>query len=289
MVGLNTDGSVLEMIYLILAIVSSAMISVVMRVSERHVKNNMSMLALNYLMCMVMSWIDTGSLRLFESAEGVLSTVVMGMISGVLFLAGFVFLQWNISKNGVVLPATFMKLGVLVPTVMAIVVFGETPRLTQVAGIIAAVCAILLIQGGGRQEAGSVAGLILLMLAGGGADGMSKIFEEMGVSSLKSQYLLCTFATAMILCTALCAAKKQRLTAVDALFGLAIGVPNYFSTKFLLWSLGAVPAVVAYPTYSVGTIVLVTLAGVILFREKLSRRKLIALGVIIAALALLNL
>ena len=122
-----------------------------------------------------------------------------------------------------------------------------------------------------------------------GADGMSKIFEEMGVSSLKSQYLLCTFATAMILCTALCAAKKQRLTAVDALFGLAIGVPNYFSTKFLLWSLGAVPAVVAYPTYSVGTIVMVTLAGVMLFREKLSRRKLIALGVIIAALALLNL
>ena len=118
---------------------------------------------------------------------------------------------------------------------------------------------------------------------------MSKVFEEVGVSSLKSQYLLCTFAFALLLCTALCIAKKQKLTVMDALFGLAIGIPNYCSTKFLLWSLGSVPAVVAYPTYSVGTIVLVTLAGVMAFREKLSKRKLIALGVIVAALALLNL
>ena len=277
------------MIYLILAMVSSALISVVMRVSERHAKNSMSMLAMNYVMCTALAWFDTGSLRIFDSAQGALSTVGLGLISGVLYLAGFVFLQWNTSRNGVVLPAMFMKLGVLVPTLMSIFIFGETPHLAQILGVIAAVCAILLIQGGGKQEAGSIGGLILLLLAGGGADGMSKIFEEVGVSALKDQYLLCTFATALVLCTALCISKKQKLTATDALFGLAIGIPNYFSCKFLLWSLSSVPAVVAYPTYSVGTIVLVTLAGLMLFHEKLSRRKLIALGVIVAALALLNL
>ena len=278
-----------KMIYLILAIVSSALISVLMRISERHVKNSMSMLAMNYLMCTALAWFDTGSLRIFDTAEGALLTVGLGVISGVLYLAGFVFLQWNISKNGVVLPAMFMKLGVVVPTLMAIAIFGETPRLTQILGIIAAIGAILLIQGGGRQEAGSIGGLVLLLLAGGCADGMSKIFEETGSSALKDQYLLCTFGVALILCAALCAARKQKLTVVDALFGLAIGIPNYFSAKFLLWSLGSVPAVVAYPTYSVGTIVLVTLAGVMMFREKLSKRKLIALAVILAALALLNL
>ena len=41
------------MIYLILAIVSSAMISVLMRASEKHAEGGVSMLAANYLMSAV--------------------------------------------------------------------------------------------------------------------------------------------------------------------------------------------------------------------------------------------
>jgi len=43
----------------------------------------------------------------------------------VLYLGSFMLLRWNIRKNGVVLPATFMKLGVLVPTVLSVTVFGR--------------------------------------------------------------------------------------------------------------------------------------------------------------------
>ena len=73
------------------------------------------------------------------------------------------------------------------------------------------------------------------------------------------------------------------------LCGLAIGVPNYMSARFLLLSLTTLPGVVVYPSFSVGVIIAVALVGVLCFREKLSRRKLIALGMILAALVLLNL
>lgn len=276
------------MIYLLLAIISSAMISIVMRVSEKYSKNGMSMLAMNYLTCAAMAWVNAGSFDVFGGAEGAMRTIGLGIVCGVLFLAAFMLLQWNIRKNGVVLPATFMKLGVLVPTVLAIAVFGETPKVTQVLGIVAAICAIFLIQGGGKQTAGSVGGLVVLMLAGGLADAMAKVYEQFGEAALSEQYLLFTFATALALCGAMCIVKKQRLALADVLFGAAVGIPNYLSSKFLLLSLGSVPAVAAYPTFSVGTIVLVTAAGVLLFKEKLEKRKLIALGVILAALALLN-
>ena len=48
-------------------------------------------------------------------------------------------------------------------------------------------------------------------------------------------------------------------------------MPKWHSyiTRFLLLALSEVPAVIAYPTYSVATILLVTLAGVLFFREKL--------------------
>lgn len=277
------------MIYLILAIVSSMMVSVVMRLSEKHIRSSAAMLAMNYLMCCVLALLFSGSLELFPRVEGLRRSMGLGAINGFLYLAGFMLLQWNISKNGVVLPATFMKLGVLVPTLMAMIVFGETPRATQAAGIIAAVLAIILIQGGAQQEGGNAFGLILLLLCGGGADAMSKVYEEIGAAALKEQYLLYTFAAALILCMLVCALKRQKPCLKDALFGALISLPNYLSSRFLLLAVGEIPAVVVYPTYSVGAIILVTLAGVCFFRERLSRRKLAALGVILISLALLNL
>lgn len=275
------------MLYLILAMVSSMLVSVVMRLSEGRSSNQLSMLAVNYLMC-------TGAALVFTGVGGPLPTeglplaAGMGLISGVLFLAGFMLLQWNITRNGVVLPATFMKLGVLVPTVMSMLVFGETPRITQLLGIAAALAAIVMIQGGDKTETKSAVGLIVLLLVGGTTDAMSKIYEEVGPAALKNHYLLFTFVVALVLCVILCVVRKQKLTGRDVLFGLALGVPNYFSARFLLLSLQDVPAVVAYPSYSVGTIVLVALAGLVMFGEKFSRRKLAALGVILGALVLLN-
>ena len=91
-----------------------------------------------------------------------------------------------------------------------------------------------------------------------------------------------------MLCTALALIRGERPTLADAGFGLLLGIPNYYSARFLLLSLSNVPAVVAYPTYSVGTIVMVTLAGRALFGERLSRRQMLAMGVILVSLVLLN-
>lgn len=276
------------MFFLLLAMISSMLVSVVMRLSEGRSRNRITMLAVNYIACTTLSALFAGTVEFFPAAEGLPTTLLLGGVSGVMYLAGFLLLQWNISKNGVVLPATFMKLGVVVPTLLAITVFGESPRWTQLAGFALAVAAIVMIQGRGGQEARSAFGLIALLLVGGLTDSLSKVYEQYGSPVLEDHYLLYTFGMAMLLCIGLCVYKKQGVKWLDVFFGVAIAVPNYFSARFLLLSLSDVPAVVAYPSYSVGTIVLAAVAGAVLFKEKLSRRKLCALGVILLALVLLN-
>ena len=278
------------MFYLILAIASSMFVSVCMRLSEGKAKNNISMLATNYAMCTVLSLAFAGSIDLFPKAEGLGFALGLGLVSGAMYLGSFMLLQWNIRVNGVVLPATFMKLGVIVPTVTSIIAFGEVPRALQIVGIVLAIAAILMIQlDKGSARAKNALGLVILLIAGGSTDVLSKIYEQLGNPALSDQYLLYTFFVALVLCALLAVAKKQKLTVSDVAFGLLVGVPNYFSARFLLLSLGAVPAVVAYPSYSVGTIVLIALVGRVAFGEKLSRRQMIAMGVILAALILLNL
>ena len=126
------------------------------------------------------------------------------------------------------------------------------------------------LNGGGK--AASSLGLVLLLVAGGATDAMSKVYEELGVSALKNHFLLYTFMMAFALCVVVCLVKKQGVTKEDVGFGLVIGIPNFCSALFLLLSLADIPAMIAYPTYSVAAIVMVTLVGVIFFKEKLSRR-----------------
>ena len=53
-------------------------------------------------------------------------------------------------------------------------------------------------------------------------------------------------------------------------------------------ALKTVPAVIAYPVSSVGTILAISVGSVILFKEKVSNQKKFALVLVMAAMALLN-
>lgn len=275
------------MLYLLLAVFSSAMVSVFMRLGEGKGKENIAMLAVNYLMCTALSagLVPWGSLP----TEGLGLTIAMGMGNGVLYLVSFVLLQVNVRRNGVVLSSTFMKLGLLVTMLVSVFIYHEIPSLPQIAGFALAVAAIVLINY--RKKSGSAgfkAGLLWLLLCGGMGDAMSKIFEESAGSATAPLFLLCTFATALVLCIGLMLHKGQRPGKWEILFGLLIGIPNFFSTRFLLRALESLSAVLVYPAYSVGTILMVTLMGVILFRERLAKRQWAALAIILVALVLLN-
>ena len=278
------------MLYLILAIASSALVSVLMRLSDRRITGNIAMLTVNYFMCFLLAAAYAGFGKLLPDAEGLGGALVMGSVNGLLYLGGFVLLQINVRRNGVVLSSTFMKLGLLVSIAVSVVFFREVPDLLQIIGFGLAVAAIVLINF--KKEAGGTAGfklgLILMLLVGGMADAMSKVFEELGNPALEPQFLIYTFLTALILCTALMAKKGQRPGKWEILFGLLIGVPNFFSAKFLLGALEHIAAVIVYPVYSVATILTVSLIGVLAFRERLEKRQWIDMGLILIALVLLN-
>lgn len=281
------------MLYLLLAILCSASTSVFMRLSERRVKGDMNLLAVNYIVCALLAACYTGLTGLFPAAEGLGFTLGLGAVNGVLYLSGFILLQWNVKHNGVVLSSTFQKLGVLVPISVSVLLYGESPEPTQLAGYALALAAILLIHfEGGRESGGSGNSrvfLLLLLLCCGLGEAFSKVFEQTGLDELENQFLFYTFCAALLLCLLLMWKRGQRIGKNELLFGLIIGVPNYFSARCMLRSLSYVPAVIAFPMCSVGSILCASAAGVLLFHEKLSRRRCLALGIILLAIVLLNL
>lgn len=280
------------MIDLVLAIASSAMVSIGMRISEKHVRNTMAMFTANYAICLMVSRLYMGDIRLFAVENGTGTAVGLGIVSGVLYLVNFVLLQRNIRDSGVVLSSASMKLGaVLIPVMAAVLLFHERIKGPQLLGVGFAVAAILLtnIEKDGVRNGSPKGGLFVLLLVSGLTDTMANIYDETGVAALKNHYLFYTFLAALFLALMMALRKKTRVMPADVLYGLLIGIPNYYSARFLLAALGEVPAVIVYPIYSVGTIIAITLVGLAVFHEKLSRRKAGALVLIVVALMLLNL
>ena len=277
------------MLFLLLAIFSSSMISIVMRFSSGKISANLSMLATNYFICSFLGAAYAGFDLAAAEDPGFSRTVVIGLISGVLYLAAFVAFQTNTNKRGVVLSSVFMKLGLLVPIVVSVLFFKELPTAVQIIGFCIAIFAILLInlRNDGRGK-GFGFGLILMLLLSGGADVMAKIFDVFAPQAHSALYLFYNFATAFTLCVLLVIQKKERPGLRELLYGALIGIPNFFSAKFLLASLTKLPAVVVYPSFSVGTMLIVTMIGVLVFRERLSKLQWGAMGAIVAALILLN-
>lgn len=277
------------MLFLLLAILSSSTIAILMRISSNRISANLSMLAVNYLICSVLGAAYTGFRPVSPEHPGFAITVWLGVISGFLYLGGFVLCQHNTRKNGIVLTSIFMKLGLLVPVIMSLLLFREVPSTNQIIGFCIAVFAIVLInlkkEGSGN---GSGWSLILMLLMCGGSDAMSKVFERLGPAKLADSYLFFCFAVACLLCAGLVLYKKEKPGIPEILFGSLIGIPNFFSAKFLLGALTKLPAVVVYPSFSVATVLIVTLSGVVVFRERLSKMQWGALAAIVTALVFLN-
>lgn len=277
------------MVFLCLVILSSSAVSLIMRISADKTSAKLSMLCANYLVCSLLGAAYAGFDLVCPDATGFSATVGLGILGGILFLSSFILFQRSTAKNGIVLSSVFMKLGLLVPIALSVLFFHELPNWQQIIGFCLAIIAIILINA--KKESSKQSfhwELLLLLLLSGGAEAMTKVFEFLGPAALSNQFLFYIFAVAFLLCLGLVIYKKERPGIREILFGAAIGIPNFFSSKFLLRALADIPAVVVFPTFSVATVLITTLLGVFFFKERLQKLQWLALVVILAALVMLN-
>ena len=276
------------MLYLCLAILSSALVAVLMRLGSGGDTARKPLLAVNYLTCAAVSvtFLRGGFI---PRGEGAAFALALGLLGGALYLGALLLLQRNVRENGVTLSSAFMKLGVIVPTALGLTLFREPLNPARVGGILLTLAAIALLSAeDGERRGRKLTGLVLLMLCGGMADGLSKFYEAWGNPAMQGHFLCFVFSFAMLLCAGLCAWEGQRPTVRDWLFGVLLGVPNYFSSRFLLLALDSVPASVAYPVFSCGTILLTALIGRLAFGERPGSRQFAAIALVLLALVLLN-
>lgn len=265
------------------------MIAIVMRISEDYTSAKMPKLAISYFSSMVLAGAHMLIAGQSLLAKGYAAPVLLGAIGGVLYLSAFLLLELNVSKNGIVMSSTFMKLGLLVPLVISLLFFNERPSIIQLTGVLIALVAIVLINLKSQDSIITFKlGLPLLLIINGSADAISKVYEQFGPVQFSDQFLFYIFVVAALLSAALTLFRREKAGKADILFGLLLGVPNYYAARITLKALEHIPASIFYPSCHVGTLMVVTLTGLFFFKEKLSKLQWAAVILIFIAMILLN-
>lgn len=280
-----------KMIYLVFAIVCSGMMAIFMRVGEDHGCSMKGITVINYIVAVILSFALLSDKASILQIVGNQFELGLGLVNGILFLVTLVLYQWNIRKNGVPLAVSFARLGVLIPMVLAMVLFGEMPSSLQWIGVGFAVFAILLINIDPQIDKDDVKygfGLVILLVVGGMTDMMNKVFDIFAKHSMSNYYLFYTFLVALILSIIRLLRKHEKISVKDMGFGILVGGANYGSSLLFIQSVIRLPAFVVFPMYSVGTILFVNFVNLIFLHESVSKREYIGMGLVAVAIVFLN-
>lgn len=281
-----------------LATLFSASIALLFKYASMHHLNQRLITVSNYAIATLISTVmifynQKSALVDFNDSQFIL-TCVIGIATGVFFLLSFSIYQKSVKQNGASISGMFAKLGILIPMIISIVLWNELPSQIQSIGILVAMIAIVIANRPIRKDkvnAGSVAMLLLLFVVGGFAEFLNKIFQRLVSLEYKPIFLFIVFATAFLLSLIqyIIGDNKPLKKGHALVIGSLIGIPNLFASFFLLNALDVFPAAIVFPAYSAGSILLISVLSVILFKETLYKKDVAAIGLTMGSLILLNL
>ncbi len=301
------------MFYLFLAILCSSSIALIFKHTESGQSNRYVITSSNYFIAFMTSLFMIIIKRLFVdidtnhsfSQEIILaikentllspySSIIWGMglglVAGVFFFLSFIYYQKSVRENGVGISGTFGKLGILIPMIFSVLIWKEYPSLLQWLGIIISIASILIV----NLSKESITSfdlkptLILLFIYGGMAEFSSKIYQKYGLNEYKDFFLFVIFLVAFLISLYYAYRMKAEYSKKDIYTGFIVGIPNLFSSYFIILALDSLKTSVVFPIFSAGSIILINLGGFLIFKEKLARKNVVATLMIIFALILIN-
>lgn len=300
------------MIYLFIAILCSASIALIFKFSENNNLNRYVVTSFNYLTAFSISIIiilfnlnifhDLNGnffnefFRVFVKSEGTFSNLssliwafIIGNIAGVFFFLAFYLYQKCIRENGVSLSGAFSKLGILLPVFLSIIFWKEYPNNIQAVGITLSILSIIIVNIPSKGENFKLNYLlILLFVFGGFAEFSNKLFQNYALVIYKEVFLFFVFFSAFWISLLFAFKSTKIIKKKDVLTGIIVGIPNLFSSFFLILSLQEINTSIAFAAYTSGSILLINIFGILLFKEKLKKNELISIFLIIFALTFMN-
>lgn len=277
------------MIYIFLAVCCSVLVSVLLKLARRYDIDTRQAIGWNYAMAGALAWLVYRP-ALPEFTDSLLP-VYLGL--GLLLPSLFVILALSVRHTGIVRTDIAQRLSLFIPILAAFILFGEDYSQQKLLGIGIAFTAILCSIPWHKDEGSTASGWVYPVIVFIGMGIIDIFFKQIAAAKTVPfpSALLLVFILAFGVSMAYLLIQRvffgMKFTIQNLVCGLILGIFNFGNILFYLKAHQALsndPSAV-FSAMNVGVIVLGTLVGVGIFREKLS--KINYFGIILAVVAII--
>lgn len=281
------------MIYLILSILSSTAIFVLFKLFNKYNINTLQAIVVNYFTAFSFGIIgNNATLNIEDIVES--SWFYGAVFLGFMFIAIFNVMALTAQKNGLSVASVASKMSVIIPIVFGIYMFNESIGTQKIVGIILALIAVYLTSLKQKDDVVLTRSIylpIILFLGSGIIDTSVNYFAPDDKIPLFSAVI---FAIAGIIGVSLLSYQsirgKNPFKLKSIPFGITLGVVNYYSIYFLLKALrvDGFESSTLFTINNVGIVAVSTLIGLILFKERISNKNWLGIGIAIVSIVLVT-
>lgn len=289
------------MLVLIACIILNALIGVIFKLFDKYKIDNLQAIVFNYFVCVMTAAVVEGgnpipkdviSLPWFWYAVGL----------GGIFIIVFNLMALTVQNFGVVIATIFQKMSLLAPTLIAIIVYGESSNIMKWAGIASSAAAIILLsyQKQEKKDDGTVHSQLIWLLPIATFLGSCLIdsalflvekqnLAENGDIGFVASLFLSAAINGLFILTVQVVRKKEVLKFKNLVGGIALGIPNFFSIYLLLLALQqGWGGSVVFPVNNVGVLVMTAFFGIAIFKERLVPIRIFGFVLAILAIVLIT-
>lgn len=285
---------------LLLSIVLNSYLGVAFSIFDRYKMDLFQVIVYNYWTCVI-----TGTFVLGEFPIG--STTLhanwfpLAILMGTLFIVVFNLIAISSVRVGVTITQTANKLSFIIPVLVSFFMYQEEVNALKIVGIAVALLAVFLTTAKNADE--EKKGLhhweyflpFILFIGSGIIDTLTKYVQRTFITTTATAnaYLISGFLFAAVWGTLalgiLFILKKRTFAWKNLLAGIILGVPNYFSIYYLIKALQhpGLSSTAIIPINNIGVLFLVSVFGLVVLKEHLSKKNYIGLGLTLAAIVLI--
>ena len=279
------------LLFLCLTITFSSGVALTMKAANHQQVNLGHFLVVNYAVCTA-SLMASGGWRQIQTISP--QIWLLGIFVGCMYVVCLWLFDKAITAAGLALSTTLMRLSAAIPTLGSLIFYAESTRPIPIVGMALAFCCLPLASREpmfARQRAmeafrGMMWGL-LLFTAYGVTDFSFKIMAELDPQADPKAFMVPIFCTALLV-TLPTLVKQGKPDKHSLVWGTLLGLTNVLTTFFWFKTLVRIPGSIAFPTLGLGVIAISTLAGLMIWHEKLRGANYVFLALACIAVLLIN-
>ncbi len=282
------------MIYLLLSILSSSVIFITFKITERFKTNLIKLITVNYLVAAILGFSfnrhPISILNVFTS-----NWLPYALLIGFSFILMFFLIGYSTRLSGVAVTTIAGKLSMVIPILFSILYFSEKTTILKISGLVLATIAVVLTSYRPIDKAKNIKLIVIpiaIFLGSGVTDSIVKYAQTYHVSnSMSLLFSAIVFLTALLLGLIFIIIKPKSLSKnisiAELIGGTILGIANFGSLYFFILALNnsKLDSSIVFGLNNICIVLFSILIGLVMFKEKFS--KVNFAGVMMAVIAIL--